>query len=291
MARPKLFPYLLILPAFLMIAVFVFYPTLYGIRLSLSQQIPITGEFRFIGLTNFRNLLLSSDFQHSITVSLRFVFFYVMLCTVLGLALAVLMNRKMAMTGLYMTLIFIPWVLSDVVAAIVWRWMFNQQVGIIEVTLRRLGVGPPLGILASSSGALFVMVFLSTWRGLPYVMLLLLGGLQSISSELLEAAKIDGASGWRAFFSITLPLLRGQLLVVLLLLSIGAMNASGSFLTLTDGGPGRSTEVMALYMYHLAFRFFQLAQGSAVAVIMFFFNLFITAIYIRVFREQFGIAS
>lgn len=282
-------PYLLIAPALILIFIFVFYPTLYGFQLSLSEQVPVTGEFRLIGLTNFRNLLTNPEFLGTLVVTFKFAIFYVAIAIVLGLALALVMNLKLQFTGTYLTVIFIPWVLSDVVAGIIWRWMFNQSVGLIELTLRRLHISPAVGMLASPTGVIAVMVFLAVWRSLPFTMLLLLAGLQAISEELQEAAKIDGASAWNRLWSVTLPLLRPQLLVITLLLSIGAINASGIFLTVTDGGPGRSSEVTALYMYHTAFRFFQLTQGSAIAVIMFLINLTLTLIYLRIFRAEYQI--
>lgn len=287
--RSRFAPYIMISPALLLILVFVFYPTLYGIQLSLSEQVPITGEFRLIGLTNYQFLLTNPVFLGTLVVSFKFAFFFVIIAIVLGVALALLMNRKLRFTGTYLTIIFIPWVLSDVVAGLIWRWMFNQSVGIIELTLRRLHVSPEVGMLASPTGVLAVMVFLAVWRSLPFTMLLLLAGLQAISQELIEAAKIDGANVWNRLWSITLPLLRPQLLVVTLLLSIGAINASGIFLTVTDGGPGRATEVTALYMYHTAFRFFQLTQGSAIAMIMFAVNLTLALIYLRIFRSEYQI--
>lgn len=287
--RSRYIPYVLIAPALLLILVFVFYPTLYGIQLSLSEQVPITGEFRLIGLTNFQNLLTNPEFLGTLAVSFKFAIFYVAIAIVLGLGLALIMNRKLYFTGTYLTIIFIPWVLSDVVAGIIWRWMFNQSVGIVELTLRRLHLSPSVGMLASPTGVLGVMVFLAVWRSLPFTMLLLLAGLQAISQELIEAAKIDGANAWNRLWAVTLPLLRPQLLVVTLLLSIGAINASGIFLTVTDGGPGHATEVTALYMYHTAFRFFQLTQGSAIAMVMFVINLTITLVYLRIFRSEYHI--
>lgn len=287
--RSRLAPVILISPALVLILLFIFYPMLYSIRLSLSGQVPVTGDYVWIGIQNFQNLLTDPQFWDTIIVSLKFAVLYVALAIVLGLGLALIMNQKLQFTGAYLTIIFIPWVLSDVVAGIIWRWMFNQSVGIIELTLRRLQLGPPHGMLTSTNGVVLVMVFLAVWRGLPFTMLLLLAGLQSISRELIEAAEIDGANALARLRLITIPLLRKQLLVVTLLLTIGAINASGIFLTVTDGGPGRSSLVTALYMYRVAFQFFQLTQGSAIAIIMFFMNLIITLVYLRVFRSEYQV--
>jgi len=287
--RSRLAPVILISPALVLILLFIFYPMLYSIRLSLSGQVPVTGDYVWIGIQNFQNLLTDPQFWDTIIVSLKFAVLYVAFAIVLGLGLALIMNQKLQFTGAYLTIIFIPWVLSDVVAGIIWRWMFNQSVGIIELTLRRLQLGPPHGMLTSTNGVVLVMVFLAVWRGLPFTMLLLLAGLQSISRELIEAAEIDGANALARLRLITIPLLRKQLLVVTLLLTIGAINASGIFLTVTDGGPGRSSLVTALYMYRVAFQFFQLTQGSAIAIIMFFMNLIITLVYLRVFRSEYQV--
>lgn len=285
--RRQLAPFILISPALVLILIFIFYPMLYSVRLSLSGQVPVTGDYVWIGIQNFQNLLTDPQFWDTVIVSLKFAVLYVAFAIVLGLGLALIMNQKLQFTGTYLTIIFIPWVLSDVVAGIIWRWMFNQSVGIIELTLRRLQLGPPHGMLTSTNGVVLVMVFLAVWRGLPFTMLLLLAGLQSIPRELIEAAEIDGANALARLRLITIPLLRKQLLVVTLLLTIGAINASGIFLTVTDGGPGRSSLVTALYMYRVAFRFFQLTQGSAIAIIMFLMNLTITLVYLRVFRSEY----
>lgn len=287
MHRSKILPYLFISPALVLIFVIIFYPTLYGLYLSLCSQIPGTGEFKFMGLGNFSNFLTSKDFWQSVRVTLIFSLGYVVLTVVLGLFLAIMLNQRVKFSGIYMTLLFIPWVLSPTVAAIIWRWLFNPAVGLIELTMRRLGLVGIGGILSNPWGARAIMVSLSVWQGIPFSMLLLLAGLQSISSELIDAGRIDGATHWQSFRFIIWPLLKPQLLVLLLLLTIGAINASGTFLVVTDGGPGRATEVLGIYMYHIAFRFFQLTQGSALAVIMFFINLGITLIYMRFFSSEY----
>jgi ABC-type sugar transport system permease subunit len=185
-----------------------------------------------------------------------------------------------------MTVLFIPWVLSPTAAAIIWRWLFNPTLGLIELGLQDLGLVGIGGVLSNPAGARAIMIGLSVWQMLPFATLLLLAGLQGISKELVEASRIDGANLWQSFTKIILPLLRPQVLVLLLLLSIGAVNSSDVFIVVTDGGPGNATEVLGIHMYHIAFRFFQLSQGSALAMIMFLINLVMVVVYFRVLRPD-----
>ncbi|MBI2939514.1 MAG: sugar ABC transporter permease [Chloroflexi bacterium] len=287
MRQSRALPYILISPSLALILAFVFYPTLYGFQLSFMRMIPLTGEFEFAGLENYSALLGARELWESARVTLFFGVQYVAVVIILGFALALIMNRKPRAMGLYMTLIFVPWVLSDVVASIIWRILFNQQIGIIELTMRNFPFWPKLGLITTPQGALWVMVLLGLWRGLPFAMLLLLAGLQTISRELIEAARIDGASSWRAFFSVTLPLMRSQALVLLLLASIGAVNAAATFLAVTQGGPGRYTEVLGLFLYRTGFQFFRIDHGSTIAVMMFLINLSLTLVYLRAFRSEY----
>lgn len=287
MARARVVPYLLIAPALVVVVALTFLPALYAIDMSLNDMVAGTGRFRFVGLANYRQLVHASDFWNSFGISVRFAFFYVLITLALGLALALLANRRPRLVGLYLTLIFIPWVLSDLVAGIVWQWLFNQQVGVLELALHRLGLTPQQGIIGTAGGATAVMVCLAIWRSLPFTALLLLAGLQTISREVIESARVDGATSWAVFRRVIAPLMRPQVLVVLLLLTIGALNTIGIFIAVTGGGPGQATEVLALYMYEQGWNYFRLGYASAVSVFLLVVNVAVATVYIRSLRTDY----
>jgi multiple sugar transport system permease protein len=270
----------------ILIVIIVLYPVLYGIQLSFTSQVPGTSEFRYVGLANYESILNSRAFRQSLQVTLIFSVGYVTITMLLALLLATLLNLRVKFSSVYMTVLFIPWVLSPTAAAIIWRWLFNPTLGLIELGLQDLGLVGIGGVLSNPAGARAIMIGLSVWQMLPFATLLLLAGLQGISKELVEASRIDGANLWQSFTKIILPLLRPQVLVLLLLLSIGAVNSSDVFIVVTDGGPGNATEVLGIHMYHIAFRFFQLSQGSALAMIMFLINLVMVVVYFRVLRPD-----
>jgi ABC-type sugar transport system permease subunit len=282
----KLYPYILIAPALLFVSAVSLYPTLYTFYLSAHRF--RRGTFEFVGLRNFSVIWESRSFWNSIHLTGVFGAWFLVLVMVIGLLLALLFNNKLNGNSIYMTLIFIPWMISEIVAGIMWRWMFLPNIGVIQNVL-----GPLLTtgerdfmFLASGSGAMGVVVAATFWRALAFATLLLLAGLQTIPSELSEAASIDGATRWQSFGNITWPLLIPTTQVTVVFMSIQAVNAIGMFLSITGGGPGRSTEVLSLQMYKEALEFNNWGYAGALAVIMFLVNAALALIYIRGLQSQ-----
>jgi ABC-type sugar transport system permease subunit len=263
------------------------YPTLYSFYLSLNRV--RRGALEFVGLRNFEVILGSSDFWESMQLTLVFGFFFVLITIVFAFVLALLFNRGLALGSVYMTLVFVPWVLSEIVSGVTWRWMTYRDYGVIQNML-----GPLFGnvtLITKPAGAMGIVIAASVWRSTAYVMLLILAGLQTIPGELYEAASIDGATRWGSFWRITWPLIRPATLVTVVLLSIQSINAVGMFLAITEGGPGRATEVLSLHMYREALQFFHFGYGSALAVVMFLVNLILGAIYLRFLRTESALAG
>jgi ABC-type sugar transport system permease subunit len=287
MRQRKITPYLLITPAFVVMFFVTLYPTLYSFYLSLNRV--RRGELEFVGLRNFEVILGSGDFWESLQLTLVFGFFFVVITIVFAFILALLFNRGLALGSVYMTLVFVPWVLSEIVSGVTWRWMTYRDYGVIQNL-----IGPLFGdvtLITKPAGAMGIVIAASVWRSTAYVMLLILAGLQTIPGELYEAASIDGASRWGSFWRITWPLIRPATLVTIVLLSIQSINAVGMFLAITEGGPGRSTEVLSLHMYREALQFFHFGYGSALAVVMFLVNLVLGAIYLRFLRTESALAG
>jgi ABC-type sugar transport system permease subunit len=247
------------------------------------------GQLEFVGLNNFRIIFNSGDFWESLRLTLVFGFFYVLVTLAFAFILAMLFNQGLKFGSIYMTLVFIPWVLSEIVSGVVWRWMFYRDYGVLQNL-----IGPLVGgetLMATPAGAMGIVIAASVWRATAYVMLLILAGLQTIPEEVYEAAAIDGSNRWQAFWRITWPLIRPTTLVTIVLLTIESINAVGMFLAITEGGPGRATEVLSLHMYREALQFFHFGYGSALAVVMFFINVILGAVYLKFLQTENALAG
>jgi multiple sugar transport system permease protein len=204
---------------------------------------------------------------------------------ILGLLLAVMLNRRIKFNSVYLTVLFIPWVISDVISGITWRWLFNSQFSLLDFLLSPFGIVPSSWI-TKAWGAMGIVTAVHIWRNLAFSVLLLLAALQNIGPELYEASKIDGATGWSAFRKITLPLIMPTLLTATLLILIGAINQTGMILVLTNGGPVRATETLGVFMYREAFMNYHLTGGAALSAVLAFINAVIAALYFAAMKYQ-----
>ncbi|MGC8827068.1 MAG: carbohydrate ABC transporter permease [Anaerolineae bacterium] len=278
----QFYPYLLMAPALILIGVVSLYPTLYSFYLALTTI--RKGTMVFVGLENFATILASRQFWQSLQLTLIFGVFYITLTMLISFLLALTFNRGLSLGALCMTLIFIPWVLSEITSGVMWRWMFYRDYGVLQNL-----IAPLFGkvtLIATPAGAMGIVTAASIWRSTAFTMLLLLAGLQTIPKEVYEAAAIDGATKWTAFWKVTWPLLRPTTLVTVVFLSIQVVNAVGMFLAITEGGPGRATEVLPLHMYREAIQYFHFGYGAALSVIMSFINATLAVIYIRSLRSE-----
>lgn len=282
MRQKTIFPYLLILPALLIICLVSLYPALYSIFLSLNTF--RRGERAFVGMRNFEQILASANFWDSMRLTAVYGVLFVLLTMIFAFILAVMLNRRLNYTGLFMTMIFVPWILSEVVTGVIFRWLFLPGYGLLQDLLSPLF--GDIAFLGHPQGAMGVVIGATIWRTLAFAMLLILAGLQTIPGEVYEAGAIDGANGWQSFWSITWPLVRPTTLVIVLLLTLQAINATGLFLSITNGGPGRATEVLSVSMYREAIVFFNFGYGAALAVLMLLINIVLAAIYIRTMRSE-----
>ncbi|HAJ34294.1 MAG TPA: sugar ABC transporter permease [Chloroflexi bacterium] len=282
MRQKTIFPYLLILPALLIICLVSLYPALYSIFLSVNTF--RRGERVFVGTRNFEQILASANFWDSLRLTAIYGVLFVLLTMIFAFILAVMLNRRLNYTGLFMTMIFVPWILSEVVTGVIFRWLFLPGYGLLQDLLSPLF--GDIAFLGHPQGAMGVVIGATIWRTLAFAMLLILAGLQTIPGEVYEAGAIDGANGWQSFWSITWPLVRPTTLVIVLLLTLQAINATGLFLSITNGGPGRATEVLSVSMYREAIVFFNFGYGAALAVLMLLINIVLAAIYIRTMRSE-----
>jgi len=247
-------------PAFLLLAAVAVAPVLAALWLSLHRSILVFHEHRYVGFSNFRFLLSDARFWSALRTTAYFTAVAVAVEILLGLPLAMLLQRS---GGLFRAAMLLPWAVPTAVSARLWAWLFNSDYGL----LHRLA--PAVDWLGSPRVALHAAILVDVWKTTPFVALLLLAGLQSIPEDVIKAARVDGARAFRIFRSITLPLLKPALLLALLFRSLDAFRVFDAIYVLTEGGPGNSTETLSIYAYKTLLRAGDFGYGSALAVATF----------------------
>jgi multiple sugar transport system permease protein len=268
----------MVTPSMALIALVAVYPVIYGIWLSLHQYSLITaGLSRWAspaGLGNYKAALSDPDFWSAFRITLEFTVASVFLETVIGLAMALIMKEAFRGQGLVRTVVLVPWAVLTVVTAIMWKTIFDPNLGFVNQIL-----GTKTVWLGQEPDALLVMIFADAWKTAPFMALLLLAGLQVIPSDIYEAAKVDGATTWQRFTRITLPLLTPALLVALIFRTMDALRAFDLPKVLTNGANGTTTLSL------LSQRTFQenrlYGPGSAIAILTFIIVMIVAFLYIR----------
>jgi multiple sugar transport system permease protein len=248
-----------------MLAVSV-YPLFYGIRASLTHyRYGRAAELE--GLENYRRVLTDDVFWHSVWTTLRFVALAVSIETILGVALALLLARDLRFVGLIRTGLILPMTVAPVVVGVVWRLLYASDVGVVNPLFAFFGLDPP-NVLTRGTTAFLGLVVVDVWEWTPLIMLIVLAGLHGLPRDPIEGARVDGASEFRILFDHTLPLVRPVLLVAIVLRTIDAFGTFDQIFVLTKGGPGVSTQLVAIYGYNTAFRFSQYGVASAMMILL-----------------------
>ncbi len=278
--------YLYILPGFLVYFMFVLIPILNTVRYSLTEWTGFTDP-HYIGLANYRKLFEDDNFWNALGNNAFFVIFYTILPIILALFLTSLIARgQLRGMVIFRTGLFIPQVMSAVVVGIIWRWMFDYR-GPVNGFLRDVGlnswVKPWLG---DFTWAPYAAGMVGTWVEYGLCMVLFIAGIQSISEELYDAAKVDGANAWRQFRHITLPGLQQQILVAFVVTFIAALRVFDLVFVLTRGGPGRETKVVSMLIYEEAFEYHHAGYGSAMALVMTVLIVFVSAVVFTLQSRQ-----
>jgi len=257
----------LIAPAVLALVLFQVVPILSGANTSFRDWSLHDPKRTWVGLANYAHVLRDSDFVGTVLPNtFAFMAASVACSLVLGLLLALMLHRRWPGRGLVQSIILLPLMVAPVIAAIMIRWMFNDQFGIVNVILEAFGIAP-VAWLTQKWTAFFAILLTDVWLWTPWFALLLLAGLQSLPPEPFEAAKIDAASAWRTFRYITLPMLRPVIVVCVVIRAIDAFRTFDIVWTISGGGPARATEVFSIYAYVEAFQFLNFGRGSAAAVL------------------------
>jgi multiple sugar transport system permease protein len=274
---------LMVAPAVLIVLGVALAPAVASLWLSLQDRSLSGGSsISFVGLANYRMWLADPSFWNAMRISVVFTVSSVLLQLLIGLGVALLLHRGFPGRNLLRALVLIPWVLPIVSTANIWVWMFNEIYGTIDTTLVSLRLtGRPIPWLSSPQLSLLSVIIVKTWREFPFAALLLMAGLQTISSDLYEAAKMDGANGWQRFRHVTLPGLKLIILIILLMQTIWTFNDLSTVYLTTRGGPGTSSEVLPILIYRTSFVSGDLSRGAAGAVLMFIVVASLAVIYFR----------
>jgi ABC-type sugar transport system permease subunit len=274
--------YLFILPSVLLVFAVTVYPTFSAVQYSLYQTVVLV-RTKFVGLGNYRGLLRDPLLLTNLLNSAVFVFGSIFGTTLLGMGLALLVNQRLRFRTIGRTIIFIPWVTSSVASALLWRWLVNPTYGPLAALAAGVGL-PPVDMLADQTLAMVVLVMTNVWRGAAFAMILILAALQTIPENLYSAAAVDGASSWRTFRRIVLPLISPTLLVMMIIQTLTYLNIIDLPFVLTGGGPGRATELVSLRLYAEAFSYYKIGYASSMAILLLVLNMLLTLVYIRVLR-------
>ncbi len=264
--KGKAIPYLFIAPAAIVIAALVVYPIINGIYISFFNT-NLVNKWEFTGLQHYLKALVDQDFRESIFRTFIFTFWVVIGHFVIGFIIASLVNRPLKGRAFFRGLLIMPWIFPDVVVALLWKWIFNTQNGILNALLINFGLtDTAVSWLGSASTAMGCVVFVSIWKGYPLVMVQLLAGIQTISDDLYEAAKIDGANAVQRFRYVTVPSLKPIISTVLILDTVWVFKQFTLVYLQTQGGPGSATMVSAIEIYKRAFNYFEFGYASAESV-------------------------
>jgi trehalose/maltose transport system permease protein len=273
--------YYMILPALVIVVAIAFFPIMYGVVLSLTDS-SVNAVGSFVGVENYVEMFQNPDFLEGLSNTVIFTVVSVTLEFIIGLGIALAINRAFRGRGLVRAAILVPWAFPTVISAVMWRLMFQDQVGIINYVANAIGViSEP--ILADRTLLLIGAILVDVWKTTPFMALLLLAGLQTIPGDVYEAAKVDGANVMQRFFRITLPLLKGAILVAVLFRTLDSYRVYDLFWAMSN----RELESLSTFVYKgVRISQLQFAQGNAAAVFIFVTAFLIAVFFIKVLGMQ-----
>ena len=284
--RTNLLGYLLLLPAVLVFLVLSVGPVLYGIWLSFQSGFGFL-DLQFVGLENYRRLLFDDpNFWSSVRTGAVYAAYSVVLQTSLGVAIALLLNESFRFENFVRTIVLVTYLIPTVAVAILFRWLLNAQIGIVNFSLTRYTPVDGAVNFFSEALALHTVVWASGWKFTIFVVLIILARLQSIDAELYELARINGANAIQRFRDVTYPQIRSALFLVILLRGIFMFNKFDMIWVLTEGGPFRQTETMVIYAYKTAFGQQSYGEGAAVTTLMFLLLATVSIVYFAAFSPE-----
>ncbi|TXK77413.1 carbohydrate ABC transporter permease [Paenibacillus sp. N3.4] len=272
-------------PAAIILLLLVTYPLIYGAYISFFNT-NLVNKWNFVGIHQYIDIFSNWEFVGKIFLTLKYTFFTVVGHFVLGIILALVLNMDLPGRTFFRAILILPWLLPEVVVGLLWKWLFNPMYGLFNYILMDLHlISDPVSWLGDTYFAFIAVTIVCIWKGYPMVMLLVLAGLQSISQDTYEAAKIDGCNRMQSFRYVTVPGLMPVLLVTLILDTVWWFKHFTMIWILTEGGPGDATNVVSIDIFKQAFQYFDFGKAAAMAVVVFFVCFLIGYVYRRVFSS------
>lgn len=295
-ANKKVFPWVLMAPTLLILFAMGVYPFLYALVMA-GQNVVLSKPYLprfFMGLYQYQTVIQDPEFWNALKNTMMFTVQAVFIQFWLGLGLALLFQRALRGASLFRILIMIPMILPPLVAALIWRYMFFPGSGL--VTYYAGGITNALGwsaipFLSDPTIAFQTLVFVDVWEWTPFMFLMMAAGLAQIPRQPYEAAEIDGASAWRVFWTITLPLLRPAILIAVIIRTMDAFRVYELIVVLTRGGPGNATTTLNVYLTKTGLEFFDASKAAAISLIMMLIIIVMSFIFIRAFRSRTDVAE
>lgn len=278
----------MVLPALAFVMVFILYPLLRGLWVSFNRWDGLSASMTFVGVTNYRNVFHDPIYWQAIAHTFQYAIGVTIAKNVIGLLLAVLLNRKLRGRALFRVATFLPVVMSFVVVGILWSWIFNPTFGLLNSLLDSVGLhGLVQGWLSDPHIALWSVMAVDVWKWTGFHVVILLAGLQSIPTELNEAASLDGAGSTRIFWSITLPLLRPVLAFSVLLSLVGAFVSNYDLVrVMTGGGPSHSTEVALTWIVSTTFSDLNVGKANAMSFVLLAIVIIVGVVQMRMMLSR-----
>ncbi|MBE3597879.1 MAG: sugar ABC transporter permease [Limnochordaceae bacterium] len=279
---------ILVLPAALLVAAVLAYPIVRAVAMSLTGLVlsdPSSGTW--VGLANYLRAFRDPEFRMALTRTLYFALATVPVETVLGLLIALLLNQRFPLRNVVRGLVLLPWALPYVVNGTMWKWIYDANYGVLNALLVQTGLAKEYQIwLGQPTTAFLAVVAANVWKETPVAVILLHAALQTIPSQLYEAAMVDGATVWRRFTAITLPMLRPVIAVTLAIKTVWAIKEFDLVYIMTRGGPANATNLLTYYTYLTTFKFLRFGYGSALAILLGIVAFVVAVIYVRTLGSQ-----
>lgn len=268
-----------LLPNLLGVIFFIVIPIISSLVISFSDW-DLIGQFNFIGIENYIQIFKDASFWNSFKNTILFILGYIPLVLVFGLGAALLLNQKIKFRATFRAIYFLPVVTSWVAVSLVWKWLYNPNLGLINYFLSLVGIAGPEW-LNNPDTAMLSIVLTSVWKDIGFVMVIFLGGLQNISPSYYEAASIDGASSSRKFWHITLPLLAPTTFLVTIISLINSFQVFDQVMIMTEGGPAGATKVLVQNIYNHAFRYNEMGYAAAMSWVLFIVIFAVTLVQVK----------
>lgn len=293
----KSLPFWLLLPTIIVLLIVQFYPAFYTGWLSFQDRTP--DGWNYVGMENYTRLFNTRLFSESIGHTVIYLTFYTVLTLSAGFLIAMLLRRNVLLSGFYITLLFIPWIIADIITGLVFRLLVVPEYGLLNNILGNPELFPPDGLSVLTaprpvpwfeefpfppSPALIYLILAASWKALPFVTLLILAALQTVPKEVTESAQIDGANSIQLTRFITVPLIMPAMVVALFNLILSGMNSVGMVFSLTGGGPGTTTYVLSYFLYTLGWTRLEFGQAAALAILIAITNWILILAVLRITR-------